>query len=548
MKIEFNESAKKIINSGLESLKNQDFISRLQKKDTTLWKDDSEHKKIIENSLGWLDVIDFSISKVDEIIKFTDDIKQKFTHCVLLGMGGSSLAPEVFNNVFRNKEGYPKMFVLDTTNTDWINFVRKEIDIKKTLFIFASKSGGTVEPVSGFKYFYAELKREGVENPAENFIAITDEGTGLYKLAENSKFLHRFVNPSDIGGRFSALSYFGMVSASLLGIDIKKFLERAKNSSKEFLANDEALTLSAFLGQANLEGRNKLTLVMPKEIASFGLWVEQLVAESTGKEGKGILPISGEGLYRNFKYFDDRIFVHISKCSEDDDRISEIMKEISASGQPVLKICMQDEYDLASQYILWQIATAGAGVLMKINPFDQPDVEHSKILTKEILKELSQGKKPTHEKLMVSENLKNKNIDFQNFSEQIYKLLKTECEYFAILPYTNSSLGYEKIINCLKDEIFSKSSRPVVFGYGPRYLHSTGQLYKGDSNKGLFLILSTDSETDIQIPGEHYSFDDLCNAQALGDFKALGNADRKVIKVHLDKPVIDGLKKINGLF
>lgn len=548
MKIEFNEPAKKIINSGLESLKNQDFISRLQKKDATLWKDDEGHKKIIENSLGWLDVIDFSISKADEIIKFTDDIKQKFTHCVLLGMGGSSLAPEVFNNVFGNKEGYPKMFVLDTTNADWINFVRKEIDIKKTLFIFASKSGGTVEPISGFKYFYAELKREGVENPAGNFIAITDKDTQLYKLAEDSKFLYRFVNPSDIGGRFAALSYFGMVSASILGIDIKKFLDRAKNSLQEFLANDTALTLSALLGQGFLEKRDKLTLVMPKEISSFGLWIEQLVAESTGKEGKGILPITGEGLYRDFKYLDDRIFVHISKCSEDDDRINEIMKEISATNQPTLKICIQDEYDLASQFLLWQIATAGAGVLMKINPFDQPDVESAKILTKQLLQELSQGKKPTHEKLMVSENLKDKKIDFQNFREEIYKLLKSECEYFAILPYTNSSPGYEKVINCLKDEIFTNTSRPVVFGYGPRYLHSTGQLYKGDANKGLFLILSSDSETDIQIPGEHYSFDDLCNAQALGDFKALSNAKRRVIKIHLDKPVIDGLKKINGLF
>ncbi|MBT4439385.1 MAG: hypothetical protein HOD04_00410 [Elusimicrobiaceae bacterium] len=547
MKIEINEPAKKIINSGLESLKNQDFISRLQKKDATLWKNDEEHKKIINNSLGWLSVIDFSLENADEITSFANEAKQKFEYCVLLGMGGSSLAPEVFNNIFGNAEGFPKMFVLDTTNADWINFVRKEIDIKKTLFIFASKSGGTVEPNSSFKYFWAELKREGVENPGDNFIAITDEGTGLYKLSEDQKFLKRFVNPSDIGGRFSALSYFGMVPASLLGVDVKKFLGVAKNSYQEFLAEDKALSLASLLGQANLEGRDKLTLIMPKQIESFGLWVEQLVAESTGKEGKGILPICGEGLYRDFKYIDDRVFVYIKQCEDFDKRISSILEEITNAGHPLMTVCMENNYDLATQYILWQIATAGAGALMKINPFDQPNVESAKILTKELLKELSSDEKQEPEKLILSENLKDKDINFQNLASNVYKLLKDH-EYLAILPYTNSSEGYTKVINCWKDEIFTRTSRPVVFGYGPRYLHSTGQLYKGDGNKGLFIILSAPVENEIRIPGEEYSFEDLCNAQALGDFKALSNGGRSVIKIHLEKPAIEGLKKINNLF
>ena len=552
MKTQANSLAQGIIREGEIKLETLDFNTKFWAKDPTLWKQDKEHKEFIVQFLGWQKVYDWTLERIEDVLKFAQEAKQTFKHCVVMGMGGSSLAPEVFRTVFGKQEGWPELIVLDTTNPDWVGAARARINPAETLFIFASKSGGTVEPSSQFAYFYDEVKKAGVKVPGQNFMAITDPGTGLEKLAKEKKFRKVFLNPADIGGRFSALSMFGIVPAAIMGVDVKKLLEIAKEQAATFDAQapvkeNAAVDLGAYMGPCAVnQTRDKLTLLTPSEFSTFGLWAEQLVAESTGKEGKGIVPVAGETLVPNFTYRDDRFFVHLSTGSEDDKRVTAYTKQLTDNGMPVLTIYMNDKYQLGAMFLLWEIATAAAGAILAIDPFDQPNVQAAKTMTKEILAKLAKGNVPAEvaAPILASAELE---VKLETLGQDVYSLLESN-DYLAILPYVYPDAQTEKALLALRDKVMNKTKRAVLFGYGPRYLHSTGQLHKGDGNNGVFLILSAEPASDIKIPGQAYTFGQLCNAQALGDYQALQEKGRRVIKLHLTQPVAEQIKKITDLF
>lgn len=554
MKTQANPMAQGITREGEIKLEGLDFNTKFWAKDPTLWKQDEEHKAFIVKFLGWQKVYDWTLKHIEDVLAFAADVKKHFKHCVIMGMGGSSLAPEVFRTVFGKQNGYPELIVLDTTNPDWIGAARGQINPAETLFIFASKSGGTVEPSSQFAYFYDEVVKSGVSEAGQNFAAITDEGTGLEKLATEKKFRKIFINPSDIGGRFSALSMFGIVPAAIMGVNVKKLLEIAREEAFTFgpqapWKENAAVQLGAYMGACVVnQNRDKLTLLTPKDIETFGLWAEQLVAESTGKEGKGIVPVAGEELLPNFDYRDDRFFVHLSTGSDDDKRITARANDLADRGYPVFTILMKDIYQLGALFLLWEIATAAAGAILGIDPFDQPNVQLAKTMTKDILAKLASGNVPAEvtAPILVSQDMQDQ-VKLETLAQDLYSVLASN-DYVALLPYVYPSEEVNHALITLRNKIMSKTKRAVLFGYGPRYLHSTGQLHKGDGNNGVFLILSAEPKDDIKIPAQSYSFGDLCNAQALGDFQALQDKGRRVIKIHLKQPILESIKKISDLF
>ncbi|MBP5430575.1 MAG: hypothetical protein J6Y25_06875 [Elusimicrobiaceae bacterium] len=554
MKTQSNPLAQGIIREGEIKLEMLEFNTKFWAKNPTLWKQDKEHMDFIVKFLGWQKVYDWTLERIESVQSFAQEAKANFKHCVVMGMGGSSLAPEVFRTVFGKQAGFPELIVLDTTQPDWVGAARARINPAETLFIFASKSGGTVEPSSQFAYFYDEVKKSGIKNPGDNFIAITDPGTGLEKLAKEKHFRKTFLNPADIGGRFSALSMFGIVPAAIMGVDVKKLLTIAKEQAATFgpdapVKENAAVELGAFMGACTMnESRDKLTLLTPADFATFGLWAEQLVAESTGKEGKGIVPVAGETLLANFTYRDDRFFVHLSTGSDDDKRVTARAKELAENGAPVLTIFMEDKYQLGAMFLLWEIATAAAGAILAIDPFDQPNVQAAKTMTKNILTQLSSGDVPADvtAPLLASADIAEQ-IKLDTLGQDVYSLLESN-DYIALLPYVYPDAAVEKALLTLRDKIMNKTKRAVLFGYGPRYLHSTGQLHKGDGNNGVFLILSAQPQADIKIPGQKYTFGQLCNAQALGDFQALQEKGRRVVKVHLTQPILESIQNLTDLF
>lgn len=554
MKMNANPMAEGIVREGIIKLEGLDFNKKFWAKDPTLWKQEEEHQELIKNFLGWQKVYNWTLEHIDEVLAVAEEAKKEFKACVVMGMGGSSLAPEVFRTIFGKQSSHPELFVLDTTNPDWVGAVRGKINPAETLFIFASKSGGTVEPSSQFAYFYEEVKQAGVKEAGKNFIAITDKGTGLQDLAKKYKFRHVFTNPSDIGGRFSALSFFGIVPAAIMGVDVVKILTNTKNAAAAFapeapVKDNAAVKLGAYMGAcfAN-HSKDKLTILAPKEIATFGLWAEQLVAESTGKEGKGIVPVVGENLHRNFDYREDRFFVYLSANTDDNKRVEEIANDLAERGYPILRLDMSDKYQLGEMYLLWEIATAAAGAILAIDPFDQPNVQEAKTLTKNVLAKLEKGDIPAEvtAPIIVSKDLKDE-VKLDTLAQDFFSLLESN-DYVAILPYLWPSQETDEALAALRDKILCRTKRAVLFGYGPRYLHSSGQLHKGDGNNGVFLILSADPANDVKIPGQNYTFGQLCNAQALGDFQALENKGRRVIKLHLTQPVAPAIKKLSDLF
>ncbi len=554
MKMNANPTAAGIIREGIIKLEGVNFNKKFWAKDPTLWKQEAEHQELIKNFLGWQTVYNWTLEHIDEVLKFAEEAKKDYKYCVVMGMGGSSLAPEVFRSLFGKQAGRPELFVLDTTNPDWVGAVRGQINPAETLFIFASKSGGTVEPSSQFAYFYEEVKKAGVKTPGHNFIAITDEGTGLQTLAKKHKFRHVFTNPSDIGGRFSALSFFGIVPAAIMGVDVVKILNGAKEAAETFgpqapAKDNAAVNLGAYMGACYVNhNKDKMTILTPQEIAAFGLWAEQLVAESTGKESKGVVPVTGETLHRNFDYREDRFFVYLAADTDDNKRVEEIAEDLAERGFPIVTLHLEDKYQLGAMYLLWEIATAAAGAILAIDPFDQPNVQEAKTLTKNVLAKLEAGDIPEEvtAPLLVSKDLKDE-VKLDTLAQDFFSLLESN-DYVAILPYVWPSKENDEALCALRDKILCRTKRAVLFGYGPRYLHSSGQLHKGDGNNGVFLILSAEPANDIQIPGQHYTFGQLCNAQALGDFQALEKKGRRVVKLHLQQPVALEIKKLSDLF
>ena len=538
----------------------EDVVKRIWRKDATLWKDDEASQKVIRNALGWLTVPDEMIGVVDELTEFAELIRQRgFQTVMVCGMGGSSLCPEVFARTFGRQPDYPELLVLDSTDPDVLADLLKRIDIQKCLFVIASKSGSTTEPNTFYKFWYDQLSKQ-TDSPGANFVAITDPGSPMVETAAKLSFQRTFLNQADIGGRYSALSYFGMVPAALMGIDVRRFLSNAKEAEQSCApvmppAKNPALQLGIIIGEAANSGRDKLTFVIEKSIATLGLWIEQLIAESTGKEGKGILPVAGEELGDVSEYSTDRLFVSIS-IDEPSPETSAKLSELNRAGHPVIYRKLSDLYDLGAEFFAWEFATACAGWSLGINPFDQPNVQESKDATKELLSTfVNHGSLPEQNKLVADELITiyaestADNLSAMSTLQAIRSLLASvkTGNYIALLNYTEETPAIDEELQKIRITLRDATKCATTVGYGPRFLHSTGQLHKGGPDTGVFFQITANDTVDFAVPGEPYTFSILKQAQALGDFRSLAKRGRRAIRVDVGNDTLKGLARLKDL-
>ncbi len=499
--------------------------------DTSLWKNDPAHQSEIGQRLGWMHAVDTMRGETERLRNFADEIRAKgFTNVVLLGMGGSSLAAEVFATCFGVAEGFPDLKVLDTTIPGSIIEAERGIDLERTLFIVSSKSGGTIEVLSLYKYFRQRMEQISPNEAGKHFIAITDPGTSLGRLASEDKFRRVFLNPPDIGGRFSALSYFGLVPAALVGADLDRLLMRASQAVESSSADvppleNPCLWLGAIMAQASLCGMDKLSIILSPPLRAFGLWLEQLIAESTGKEGKGIVPVDGEPWSGPESYGKDRLFVYLRL--DEDGTYDQYVSSMEKAGHPVVTLRLHTAYDLGREIFRWEFATAIAGAIMEINPFDQPNVQESKDLTGDFLQRYSsEGKIPTGERI---------GIDDPSLGDALKALMMTikQGDYVGFNAYLRPSAETAKTVEQLRRIALERYRVATTAGFGPRFLHSTGQIHKGGPDEGVFVQITAEDAEDLGIPGEPYSFGVLKSAQALGDYEALKRRNRRILRVHL---------------
>jgi glucose-6-phosphate isomerase len=474
-------------------------------------------------------------------------------------MGGSSLCPEVLRRTFGKQMDYPELLVLDSTVPAAVSALDKQIDPKTTLFIVASKSGTTTEPQMFYHYYFDKVKKVLGDKAGANFVAITDPGTQLEAEAKHDNFRKTFTNMADIGGRYSALSYFGMVPFAVMGGDVDSLLRRAKAAmdacSGSDIANNAGAKLGATIGALARKGRDKVTFITPSPVDSLGLWTEQLIAESTGKHGKGIVPIAGEALGDPKVYGDDRVFVYIGVAGTNGANYEAKLQALEQAGHPVLHHVLNSPLDLGEEFFLWEFATPIAGALIGINPFDQPNVQESKDNTKRILKEYVESGKisqlpsiATGNGLTVLTDEKNqKALDGVSSPEAaiVAHLARVhKHDYFAITQYIEETPEIEALIQQIRIGVRDKACVATTTGYGPRFLHSTGQLHKGGPDSGVFLQLIASDAQDVPLPGEKFTFGVLKQAQALGDFESLSKRGRRAIRVDLGNDIAGGLKKI----
>jgi glucose-6-phosphate isomerase len=506
---------------------------RIYERDATVWSSDPKVQSIIKDRLGWLDVADWSLKHLAEITDFAKGVKKDgFAHVVVLGMGGSSLCVEVLRDTFGNISGYPNLLVLDSTHPDQILDVERACDLSKTLFIVASKSGTTLEPECYLEYFWNKLDVKGNDRRLQ-FVAITDPGTPLEKLGDDRGFRHVFSNPPDIGGRYSALSYFGMVPAALAGIDIELLLSRA--SSEAGLARSKEdrnvpLAFGIFLGMNARRGRDKLTIATPPELRSFGYWAEQLMAESTGKEGKGILPIEGESPRAMLEESKNRVYVHLTLGEEQ-------LPEEDRSKPEHLELHLIDRSGLGAQFFRWEFATAVAGRILGIDPFDEPNVAESKAKTNEVLA----GYNAT--KMLASDPGFGQSSNAQTLDQFLSANVK-EDGYIAIMAYLDRNEEAKAALDSLREKLSLKYHVPVTVGFGPRFLHSTGQFHKGGPATGTFIQFVDTPHEDIAIPGKPYTFGTLIRAQAIGDFGTLKKHERPVVSFDLGNDPMSAITQL----
>ncbi|WP_337866408.1 hypothetical protein [Ignavibacterium sp.] len=542
--------------SVLQKLNDEKIVERIWKKDYTVWNNDPAE---ISNRLGWLDCTSKTRKFFDEVHSFVEEIQSEgITNVLLLGMGGSSLAPEVFSVVFGDKK--IKLSVLDSTHPEAVLSKSTKLNPANTLYIVSTKSGGTVETISFMKYFYNYVLNVSGKSKAENhFVAITDPGSGLEQMAKDLNFRKIFLNDPNIGGRFSALSLFGIVPAALVGVDIEKLFIRADNevllskkSGYEIERNNAAL-FGALIGVLAENGKDKLTLFTSESIKSFGGWIEQLIAESTGKLGKGILPVDLEEIKNPEFYGDDRIFVVIRH--KNDHKLDVKIDNLIEAGFPVVEFELEDVYDLGKQFFLWELATALCGWYLSIQPFDQPNVEQAKVIARKILKNYQEnGKLNLPVPALVSSETKiYSEQKIQSISSAIMDFL-SDCEsgknYVSIQAYLTPSDENFNQLQMLRKEIMKKYKVATTLGFGPRFLHSTGQLHKGDSGNGYFIQFVDNPVNDVPIPddaikgGSSITFGVLIKAQAFGDRQALLDNKRKVITFEIQNSLESLLKNL----
>jgi glucose-6-phosphate isomerase/transaldolase/glucose-6-phosphate isomerase len=509
----------------VECLSNDRVVERLWEKDHGLWKPDPTE---IVNRLGWLCVHDdvrLQIDGLRRLARMARTIGMK--DIVLLGMGGSSLGPEVLRSSFGSQKGYPRLWVLDSTVPGWVWQVTAAIQPARTMFLVASKSGGTIEVMSLFAHFWKLVACTKGNRGGDQFVAITDPGTGLEKLAKDYGFGHTFSNPPDIGGRYSVLSLFGLVPAALLGLDIGRLLDRVMKMAAQcrqpasMEANPGAF-LGAAMGAFAKTGRDKVTIVASPTLVTFGLWVEQLLAESTGKDGTGLIPVAQEPLLAPDAYGQDRFFVYLRLKGAKNVSLDNRVQALARAGHPVFQCDLRDLYDLGAEFFRWEFATAIAGHLLGIHPFNQPNVQESKDNTNRVLEEFkANGRLPEQASSTAAQAAKALSDHVRTGS------------YVAVLAYTKPSSQFESAIRRLREMLVKGYHVATTFGYGPRYLHSTGQLHKGGPNNGIFLELIDRMRPDVAIPDQPFSFGTLAQAQAAGDLESLRAHDRYAVQVRL---------------
>jgi glucose-6-phosphate isomerase len=529
-----------VVSANIAAAEQNGVAARVWQKDATLWKTEPEHIAEISNRLGWLTVASAMRAHVTELRAFADEIRRAgYKFVVLCGMGGSSLCVEVLCDVVGIARGYPQLFVLDTTDPATIRALARRINPQKTLFIIASKSGGTLETLSHYKYF-------AVRAPAQNFIAITDAGSGL-QLAREKKFRRVFENPADIGGRFSALSYFGLVPAALMGIDLTKLLDRAEEMMRTCGAdvpaeNNTGEWLGVVLATLAQKGRDKITFVTSRGIASFGVWAEQLIAESTGKEGKGVVPIDGEPLGKPMVYGNDRVFVFLQLGKTRDAATARALDALEKIGHPILRVQLRDAYDIGAEFFRWEFATAVACALLGVDAFDQPNVEEAKVNARKALADdggRATGEKPIWENKQFAVYATGTLGNCRNLREALRAFFAQVRlnDYLALMAYVQSTPSNRAALRATRVVARDALNIATTVGFGPRFLHSTGQLHKGGANNVLGLQVTAECAVDALILGEAYSFGDLIHAQAAGDWQALASRGRRVLRVHLKRGV-----------
>ena len=532
-------------------------IRRLWAGDSALWTGRDEGDWV-----GWLNIVEIQRARLARLKAITDDVHSAgFTHAVLLGMGGSSLGPEVLAQTFGHQRGYPALLVLDSTDPEQIRKVESTIDLEKTLFIVSSKSGSTLEPNVLKDYFFERTKDvAGLAHAGSHFIAITDPGSKLETIAKNERFRHIAFGVPSIGGRYSVLSDFGMVPAAVAGLDIGRLLEAAQlmvHSCGAAVpsAHNPGVVLGTVLAEATRSGRNKVTIVATEGFAFFGAWLEQLLAESTGKEGKGMIPVDAEPLASPQSYGNDRLFVYLRM--KGDATQDKTVNAIKQAGNPVVRIDVSSRDNIGQEFFRWEMATAVAGAIIAINPFDQPDVEASKEKTRALTEAFEKGDAIPDEKPVLKENGialyadgDSANIILASDSATLEGSLKAYLgqlrsgDYCALLAYIARDEEHEDTLQSMRVAIRDAKRVATCVGFGPRFLHSTGQAYKGGPNTGVFLELTCDARHDLPVPGHKYSFGTVISAQARGDFSVLNERKRRALRVHLGSDVDAGLEHL----
>jgi len=535
------------VQTALKNAANESCVSRMYSADPSFWTLDISTHDETRNRLGWLDLPYKQLEIVPEFEAFRDEVLQEgFTDALVLGMGGSSLAPEVLSQIIgpevENGKGL-RLQIIDTTNPEEIAFRQKDLDLKRTIFVVSSKSGGTSETMSALKYFWKELEKLGVGNIGSHFVAVTDPDTSLQALAMEKGFRRCFNAPANVGGRYSVFTQFGLVPAVLIGVDLRRFLSFAIESQRQgietvpYAANPQLL-LGILLGEAAKAGKDKLTFIAESYMANIVPWLEQLVAESSGKEGVGILPIEGEPPLTNNVYPQDRIFIYYSV----DGSRSEFANSLKDAGYPLIEFKINNRYELGKEFYRWEYATAIACAWLRVSAFDQPNVQLSKTITKDRITEYQEiGYLDDGPALLDTPEftLYGEAIDGLSENSSLEEVLDTfaatvpENGYIALNAFMPRLQKYEVFLQELRGKLLNKFNKATTLGFGPRFLHSTGQLHKGGPDGGFFITFTKDSEIDFEIPGEGMSFGTLQRSQALGDIEALQQKERQVIRIHL---------------
>ncbi len=542
---------------GISFMATESFSPRIWAKDACLWKDDPESQELIRDSLGWLHLPEKMTGNLARLQDFAEEIRKAgFQHVVHMGMGGSSLAAAVFARSFPTDPGRLAVTVLDTTDAATIRQIEEKLPLEKSLFVVASKSGTTSETLAHRDHFYARMKEIKGAKAGDNFVAVTDPGSPLAKAAEDGHYRSLFLNFPDVGGRYSALSYFGLLPAALKGIDLPRLITRSgqmahKCASESVIADHPALALSGFLAEMVRQGKNKMTLLVPARLEAFGMWLEQLVAESTGKENRGILPVAGEVPIGLSAYGEDRFFVHIDFQDQPDEDLKNALAALSAAGLPAVSIMLNDIYDIGQEFFRWEMTIAATGAILAINPFDQPNVQDTKDRTRRILAELEKtGKLPEVRSTIKQGPLTLYGVQASDNSKSFFRDFFSQVrsgDYLGILAYLSETPETDSALQDTRLMLRDRLQIATTLGYGPRYLHSTGQYHKGGPNNGMFIQLIADEGLDVPVPGTDYGFDAMQKAQAMGDFEALHQRGRRIVGVNLGDQTLDGLSELSQL-